>query len=636
MGFRKDINALRAMAVLAVVIFHFSPGLMPGGFSGVDVFFVVSGYLMTSIIFTKSEAGSFSFLDFYKSRAKRIVPALLALCLVLTIYGLLFIYPSDLLMLGEHVASSVLFLSNFTYWMESGYFDAASHSKWLLHTWSLSVEWQFYIVYPVVVIGLLRFFGASGAKVLIAVMAFSSFLASAYFSVTMPSFAYFMLPTRAWELMAGGLVFLCPLRVKESLKPFVEGSGLALIVAGVFLFDSNMAWPGCGGLVPVLGACLIITSNRQGGFFADSKFLFYMGKWSYSIYLWHWPIAVYLYINRHVDPVSVISGIIASIILGAGSYRFIESIYSSRSTRDAQGFQIATPALSFLLVSLVASDPIIHSNAGFTSRFSSDMDGLLSISDVYSYYEFPQNIRAGVCHSVTAEEFELNCVEKREKMIFIWGDSFAAALYPGVKQVRDESFEEWGIAQMTDGNGPPFFIGRAKTDNLKTMKEANSERLSAVEKYRPDVVLISWAIYGLNGIYEKQEAVFQLGETVRKIKDASPLTRVVVVGPPLAWDSNLVGLMLEYWRGNNSPPPLYMKYGLEKTMKGWDEFFYENIPSIGVDYVSAYNVFCREDGCITRLSGDFTDLPVVDSGHLTKGGSIYLLRAISSSVFGLN
>ena len=152
MQFREDINGLRAIAVIAVVLFHFNSSWMPGGFAGVDVFFVISGFLMTGIIFKGLEQQKFSILRFYVARANRIIPALAILCIILLILGWFYLTPQDYKALGKHAASSVTFVSNVTYWLESGYFDALASEKWLLHTWSLSVEWQFYLIYPLVLV----------------------------------------------------------------------------------------------------------------------------------------------------------------------------------------------------------------------------------------------------------------------------------------------------------------------------------------------------------------------------------------------------------------------------------------------------------------------------------------------------
>lgn len=152
MKFREDINALRAIAVASVVLFHFNHDWLPGGFAGVDVFFVISGFLMTMIIVKGLEKESFSILSFYEARVRRIIPALAVLCFVLMFLGLFLLSPIDYLNLGKHSAASLTFLSNIVYWTESNYFDSSSNEKWLLHTWSLSVEWQFYLIYPVVLV----------------------------------------------------------------------------------------------------------------------------------------------------------------------------------------------------------------------------------------------------------------------------------------------------------------------------------------------------------------------------------------------------------------------------------------------------------------------------------------------------
>lgn len=162
--FRHDINGLRAIAVIAVVLFHFNPSWVPGGFAGVDVFFVISGFLMTGIIFRGLEQNNFSILKFYVARANRIIPALAVLCSVLLVVGWFYLTPLEYKALGKHAASSITFLSNITYWREAGYFDTSSHEKWLLHTWSLSVEWQFYIIYPIILVLLSKLFSIKTIK----------------------------------------------------------------------------------------------------------------------------------------------------------------------------------------------------------------------------------------------------------------------------------------------------------------------------------------------------------------------------------------------------------------------------------------------------------------------------------------
>ena len=229
MSFRADVNGLRAIAVIAVVLFHFQPSLMPGGFAGVDVFFVISGFLMTGIIFRSFERNNFSLIDFYIARANRIVPALTALCIVLLILGWFFLTPIDYKALGKHVSSSIGFFSNIKYWGEAGYFDASSHEKWLLHTWSLSVEWQFYIIYPLVLIALKKFISIEAIKIVLVFSTILGFIFCVFATYYWPSFSYYLIPSRAWEMMIGGVVYLYKMKKHFNYQKLMEWVGLILI-----------------------------------------------------------------------------------------------------------------------------------------------------------------------------------------------------------------------------------------------------------------------------------------------------------------------------------------------------------------------------------------------------------------------
>lgn len=287
--FREDINGLRAIAVISVVLFHFNPSYMPGGFAGVDVFFVISGYLMTSIIFRGIENDNFSIFNFIKSRAKRIVPALTTVILLLLIVGYLCFEPLTYKIIGKHAASSLLFVSNYIYSLESGYFDIGSHNKLLLHTWSLSVEWQFYIIYPIIILLLSKITSIATIKMSVVFIAIVSFFLSVYCTDSDPGSAYFMLYTRAWEMMAGGIAFLYPLRGIKNKRPYIELVGLLLIFSSFFIISEETLWPGYMAVMPVLGGYLCILANNEKSIISN-VFLQKIGKLSYSIYLIHWPI----------------------------------------------------------------------------------------------------------------------------------------------------------------------------------------------------------------------------------------------------------------------------------------------------------------------------------------------------------
>ena len=250
MHFRYDINGLRALAVLSVVIFHFAEEKLPGGFIGVDVFFVISGYLMTSIIINKLDKDRFSLMEFYFARINRIIPALAVLCASLLLIGFVALSPVEYAKLGKQAASSVVFISNLVYYSESGYFAESSLENWLLHTWSLSVEWQFYLLYPIVLLALNKVLSRDKLKVFIVVSTLLSLLLSAWLTQQNPSLSYYVLPTRAWEMLVGGLAFLYPIKLGQALSKASALIGVLLILVSCFIFSEGTSWPGVSALLP--------------------------------------------------------------------------------------------------------------------------------------------------------------------------------------------------------------------------------------------------------------------------------------------------------------------------------------------------------------------------------------------------
>ncbi len=331
MNFRHDINGLRAVAVIAVVIFHINPALLPGGFAGVDVFFVISGYLMTSIIWGKHDRGTFSLSAFYWARATRIIPALTVFTGVLLAANWFYLPPYDYTILGEHASSSLLFLSNFTYWSEAGYFDADSHEKWLLHTWSLSVEWQFYLIYPLIVLLLKTILPSSRAKLGLAFLTGSGLVVSATTSKIWPEASYFLLHTRFWEMLIGGLVYLFPVKLAADKSRLLSLTGLAMIIASFFLIDKQTPWPGIWAVLPVFGAFLVIIAKQEGAGLMGNVALQKIGFWSYSIYLWHWAVVVLVFTLGQSSNYFWQAGIgVLSLALGAASYYWVEKRLSAK------------------------------------------------------------------------------------------------------------------------------------------------------------------------------------------------------------------------------------------------------------------------------------------------------------------
>ncbi|MHA3737894.1 acyltransferase family protein [Pseudomonas sp. Eth.TT006] len=430
MQFRTNINALRAVAVLAVVLFHFKVPGFKGGFAGVDVFFVISGFLMTGIIVNGVQQQNFSLLGFYASRARRIIPALLTLCVALLIFGYVYLPLDDLRETIRTIKSSLLFSSNFSFARSGNYFAAPLHENWLLHTWSLSVEWQFYMLYPVLIMGLHRFFGATGTRVALVALTLISLLASSVVTRLDPTFAFYMLPTRAWEMLAGGLVLLFPLRLGPHGGLLCEAFGLAAIGISVLGFSEQDLWPGYLALVPVLGTMLVIYGNTRSMFSRNSALQF-IGSISYSVYLWHWPLVVLLYLCGLLGSwPHVLGAIIASFVLGTLSFYLVESQVkrgptATRTVLKFASLTVGVVAVSAAMSSLVKQHPdwrpalVEHGQPQY-------------ISELYPQECYPNAYAAADCKLGTGDV-----------KVILYGDSHAQSTAAAVQMENPQAALSW-------------------------------------------------------------------------------------------------------------------------------------------------------------------------------------------------
>ena len=437
-NFRHDINGLRAIAVIAVVLFHFNSSWMPGGFAGVDVFFVISGFLMTGIIFRGIEQENFSILKFYVARANRIIPALAVLCLVLLIFGWFYLTPLEYKALGKHAASSVAFLSNIIYWRESGYFDAASHEKWLLHTWSLSVEWQFYIIYPLVLVAMRKFMSIKTMKFLLLVGTVLGFIFCVIATYKWPNPSYYLLPTRAWEMMLGGIAYLYPLTLSENRKKLFGWTGLGLIIGSYFLISSENPWPGYLAVFPVIGTFLVIQAHRNNSIITNNLVFQKLGTWSYSIYLWHWPLVVIIYTFSLPD-YYIYLGISLSIFLGFLSYKYIERIKFKNNFPDLLSYSKSKPIYISAAIGLIGTGTYLTN--GFIWHYSND---LLIISN--------EETNKNPYKCMSENKFPCYIGNSKNIKAIIVGDSHADALTTSLANVFDLNSE--GIISLSKASCP--------------------------------------------------------------------------------------------------------------------------------------------------------------------------------------
>ncbi len=352
--YRKELDGLRALAVIAVLFYHVNlvsypllentfftrQNLFRGGFLGVDVFFVLSGFLITAMIKSAMDRQAFSFKDFYLRRARRIIPVLLVVLGVATVGAYFLLFPAEMLQFAESLKSALYFGSNFFFYGDTTYVSDASIYKPLLHTWSLALEWQFYILYPVFFWCIYRYFRSNAFWILLALSVASLCLAQ-WTTGRYPDFSFYLLPTRAWELMFGGLIVLVgrdTLVAKTKKHPVLRWlplTGILLILGSFFLIDDKVAHPSFITFLPVLGTVLFIlfSHDRDGVTFVFSwKPVVFIGVISYSIYLWHQPIFVYFryikYEYIRMEQFAILS--IFCVLLSWLSYRFIESPFRKK------------------------------------------------------------------------------------------------------------------------------------------------------------------------------------------------------------------------------------------------------------------------------------------------------------------
>lgn len=461
--FRQDINGLRGLAVILVVLYHFGVNGFGGGFVGVDVFFVISGYLMTSLIFNRLGSNSFNLYQFYLNRGFRIIPALSVLCLVIVIFGSVLLFPRDFTLLAKNVVASNLFFSNFQFLNQSGYFAPSSNENWLLHTWSLSAEWQFYIIYPIIAIFVKRIFPISKVKYLFLILALVSFVSSIVLTNIYPDSSYYMLHTRAWEMIAGGLIYFFKFNTHRKYQSTLDFSGLSLILASVFIFNSSTPWPGGYAFFPVLGTLLIIISSNEKSSLVSHATLQWFGRISYSLYLWHWPIFVAIvYFGKQDSSFYILMGIILSIACALISYKYIEVVFLN--LKNNINYSQSISLICFTILVPVSIGITIYFQSGFIDRFDIKNKQLVHASTDWDYPPANKRINAS----------NLRVVGNSSNKVMFLGDSLVEQYYPWAKNVVNINTIDVEFVFMTSGGCSPIPASYRQGNNCNNINDSFS------------------------------------------------------------------------------------------------------------------------------------------------------------------
>ncbi len=606
--YRADIDGLRAAAVVAVVLFHAFPEYVAGGFAGVDVFFVISGFLISKLIFDEAESGSISLLRFYARRIRRLFPALAVVLTAATAIGWLILLPDAYARLGAQVATSSVFAANIYFWLQSSYFSPDAHTFPLLHLWSLGVEEQFYIAWPLLVMVLCNRRRWLWAVVLVGA---ASFVMSCLFA-DRPALDFYSPFTRAWELMAGALLAWLPRQmVRGRLADAAVALGLGLLITAFFFLDPKTSYPSWRAALPVAAAMLIILAGNSSSLARMSlanRPAIFVGLISYPLYLWHWPLLVFAAAVKLLPLTLLERGLIVALSFALASATFLLLEKPIRLRRPS-GRRIA--ALAGVMMAITATGLIVIRGAGFEDRFPVGVRVASKVSP-------PASMRVGICLLDLNIQSELSdaCIERSRPIVVVWGDSTAASLVPGLRDLQ--SRQRFGLVQATANSCMPTLGGP-----VSAICKAHNERVAAlIKELRPDVVL-------LHGFGPMDDG-FSDGWARTAEFIASNASRGIVLGPVPAWKRGLPGQMLSYYIVHRSLLP---RRSNSFVVNFWDDatataFFAKH----GVTFVSAWAVFCDTEGCLTRM--DDGTLSTFDTAHLSEQGSIFLIREIADRLLG--
>jgi peptidoglycan/LPS O-acetylase OafA/YrhL len=508
--YRPDVDGLRAIAIALVLLFHAELGFA-GGFIGVDVFFVISGFLITGLILKELDSGNFSLARFWLRRICRILPNAILMVSVVLIAGFWFLFPSDYKDLAKSAIAQQLMMSNFYFLKNTGYFDGPADLKPLLHTWSLAVEEQFYLIYPLVLIALHRISRIFSFGVLIILCA-GSLLTSEYQVAHLRSTSFFLLPSRAWEMLIGGLICFLPL--KKSIHPWISETiswtSLFAIIWSGWVYTSNTTFPGFSALLPCGATALLIYSNSlQLSYPAKllaTKPVVFLGKISYSLYLWHWPIfSYYRYWND--APFGTFDAILLLLLSGLVAiltWRIVETPFRNlgKSTKEKSIFTAAAS----VCIALLAGSFSIYLGNGFPFRVP---------TDAVRYADFKNSKKFIIETSLAdADRGSLPRIgsDAGEATCILWGDSHAMAFAPGL-DLACKNLNISGL-QATHSSTPPILnlVQMSKFGLNEKAPIFNDCVLKVIRERDIRIVFMGgfWSVYSLNDQFaETLEATIQ-------------------------------------------------------------------------------------------------------------------------------
>lgn len=623
---RQDIQGLRALAVGSILLFHAFPALMPGGFVGVDIFFVISGYLITGIILRDTEAGRFSVAEFYRRRIRRIFPALFVMLATCLVAALWLMAPRQMQELGRNTLSAILFVSNFDFYLLTGYFDGAADLKPLLHTWSLSVEEQFYILFPPVTYYLWRHHRSKTVPIMLA-----GFVLSLAFAELLrwksPTAAFYFTPGRGFELLTGALLAfgLAKPPSSQRMANALSLAGLALILATILIYHRAMPFPGATALIPCIGTALVIhagqTNATTGGQAISHAPMRLLGDMSYSLYLWHWPILAFLRL-RHGEhlPVEIAgAGLIASLVAGYLSYRYIEQPFLAPARKTLPYLQIGAG----LIAGMAAVAFFVNRSGGVPMRFTPEVLARFAAAD-------DVNPERPTCHNNggPAVAYASTCVFGARAIpadTVVWADSHGAELAYVLGEVAGQ--HRRSLRQITSSACPPALDYAPKDrPHCRAGNHATFAALVADPAVKTVVLAVNPPRYP-----EAEALASGLAASVRGLRNAGK--RVVLLGPiPIMRTDPPADLGLTLARGGDVTRLGMPRAEHDTGMQAIRALYARLVAEYGVDLHEPAARLCDDTLCRIHHPEVAGGL-YFNNDHLSRAGIAFAARGLIDSLY---
>lgn len=625
-AYRSDIDGLRAIAVISVMLYHFSVGPFTGGFVGVDVFFVISGYLITSGIIKQGESGRFSFSDFYIRRARRLFPALLVTIILSYMTAFWLFSPIDFAKMSGSTIFALGGISNIFFWMEADYFDSASIVKPLLHTWSLSVELQFYLIWPAILILLIKFGRRITAAGVVAVT-IAGLISSIFALKYDPTGAFYLTQYRFYEFAVGGLTFLVSRSKFMQSKYYIPNItfvvGIALVFYSIFAYSTETAFPGLNALPPVIGAALIILSGEQaiGAKILSLRPVSYIGEISYSLYLIHWPLVVFVqYVSvKEMSSIERYGLVAATLALSVVMHHFIEKPFRNPKTLNISGPSFALACSCIAIVMMIPASSS-WANKGWVWRLPEQIQKINDIDkDSAGKYVWAEH------KSIEAKgEFSNNGKEK----LLIIGDSQSADLINIMNESGVINNYDISTRAVQYRCGVPY-VDKAERDNFWkkenkiTMRYPNS--ISNCEKVMDSLVsdeIIKKADTIFIVMKWEPHSLLKINASIRKISSLTN-AKIYLFGNKVLGKSS-VDIVNTFGRVNG------IKEYASRFRDNISDGVNKNMENVqGVRFVDMMKLTCPSPNSCNVLTDDLKPI-FFDAAHLTKEGAAYLGKSFPS------